>query len=168
MAASIKMAVLWVVALCSLVEVQKHFRNIGELPPDHMAQQPGRQPALDMKVFCLVNEQVECFFFCCCSTQHVAGVALCSKARSQCNSHHGSLLAHLFHKESRGLLLHQEEFSPLPHSSQLPTQSLSEDSKMALACSSRVHLHKFNLTTVCVFRTVTLPSTVRTNLFCVP
>jgi hypothetical protein len=89
-------------------------------------------------------------FVCCCSTQRVVEVGPCNRAHSQCSSHHGSLLVHLFHKESHGLLLHQGEFSHLQHYSRLLTQSLFEGSKRALACSSRVHLHRYSLTTVCV------------------
>jgi hypothetical protein len=63
MAMSMKMAVFWVVALCSLVEVYqcfrgvcclhyqgdngggKHLLNFGKFLPDYMAQHPRRQPS---------------------------------------------------------------------------------------------------------------------------
>jgi len=129
------------------------------------------------EAFCSVRAQAErvvlfgtcaswaCCFVSCYSTQRVVGVAPCSRARSQCSSHRGSSLAHLFHKGSLGLPLHRAAFSLLQRCSQLQTQSLSEDSKMALACLSRVHLHRFSHTTVCIFRVERLPSAVKTNLF---
>jgi hypothetical protein len=63
MVTSMKMAILWVVALYSVVEVRLHFRgaccvhlhpdgegskhpwHIGKLLPDCMSQQPSRQPS---------------------------------------------------------------------------------------------------------------------------
>jgi hypothetical protein len=54
-AASMKMAVLWVVVPCTLVEVYRRFRgtcclhhqvwNVGKLLPDYTAQQPRKQPS---------------------------------------------------------------------------------------------------------------------------
>jgi hypothetical protein len=53
MAASMKMAVFWVVVPCSLVEVYRRFRGacclhhqgVGKLLPDYMAQQPRKEPS---------------------------------------------------------------------------------------------------------------------------
>jgi hypothetical protein len=59
MAASMKMAVFWVVVPCSLVEVYWHFRgnrhlwNIGKLPPDYSVLQPSRQPSSRFSCVCL-------------------------------------------------------------------------------------------------------------------
>jgi hypothetical protein len=66
-AVSAKMAVFWVVALCSLVEVYQRFGgpcclhlqgddgndlwNIGKLLPDYTVQQPRRQPSSFLNVF---------------------------------------------------------------------------------------------------------------------
>jgi hypothetical protein len=64
-AASMKMAVFWVVAPCSLVEVYWRFRgscclhhqgthrsDVGKILPDYMAQQPRRQPSSDSPKVC--------------------------------------------------------------------------------------------------------------------
>jgi hypothetical protein len=51
MAASMKVAVFWVVTLCSLVEVYQHFRgskylwNVNKLLADYMALQPRTRPS---------------------------------------------------------------------------------------------------------------------------
>jgi hypothetical protein len=75
MAVSMKMAIFWVVAPCSLVEVYQCFRgpsedlwsvgpsedlwnvgpsedlwNVGKRLPDYMALQPGRQPSSNIKM----------------------------------------------------------------------------------------------------------------------
>jgi hypothetical protein len=58
-AASMKMAVFWVVALCSLVEVYRRFRSACCLlhQGECTAQQPSRQPSsVNMKtVMCLMS-----------------------------------------------------------------------------------------------------------------
>jgi hypothetical protein len=69
-AASMKMAVFWVVAPCSLVEVYWRFRgacclhqhlwNVGKLIPDYMVQQPSRQLSL-MFFVQMLSEQKICF-----------------------------------------------------------------------------------------------------------
>jgi hypothetical protein len=102
-----------------------------------------------MHVVCSMIKQTS-VFICCCSTQRAVGAGQCSRAPSRCSSRHGSLLAHHFRRESRGLQLLQEESSLLQHSWQRRTQSLFEDSKMAQECLSRAHLRRSNLTTVCV------------------
>jgi hypothetical protein len=69
MAVSTKMAVFWVVAPCSLVEVYQRFRGPcclhhqgGKLLPDYMALQPRRQPSslftfvTDLKKFAYVGQ----------------------------------------------------------------------------------------------------------------
>jgi hypothetical protein len=67
-AVSTKMAVFWVVAPCSLVEVYQHFRgpcclhhqgsmdlwNIGKILPHYMALQPRRQPSLKVVMLIVV------------------------------------------------------------------------------------------------------------------
>jgi hypothetical protein len=46
MASSMIMAVFWIVAPCSWVEVHRCFRGaVGKLLPDYTAQQPRRQPS---------------------------------------------------------------------------------------------------------------------------
>jgi hypothetical protein len=60
-AASMKLAVIWVEAPCSLIEVYRRFRGtcclhhqgVSKTLPDYTAQQPRRQPAL-------INLSVEC------------------------------------------------------------------------------------------------------------
>jgi hypothetical protein len=48
---SMQIAVFWVIALCSVVNVYRRFRgacclwNVGKLLPDYMAQHPRRQPS---------------------------------------------------------------------------------------------------------------------------
>jgi hypothetical protein len=64
--ASMKMAVFWVIAQCSLVEVyrrfrgadvgsSKHLRIVGIFLPDYTAQQPRRQPSSESSIDELVG-----------------------------------------------------------------------------------------------------------------
>jgi hypothetical protein len=74
-AVSTKMAVFWVVAPCSLVEVYKRFRgpcclhhqgdrgkglwNVDKLLPDYTALQPRRQPSSHVRMFHIQNHLTE-------------------------------------------------------------------------------------------------------------